>query len=195
MSHLLPKPTPPPSSGPTNNEKQKAVAINWLSSGTSSSSALQRYFIRLKTSMEGHDSQNHKPDILIASTRQSSQASATSCRARFRLAIHFTLCKAHVGAMKEKSDKYVNLPSVDGVAVVTADATVVQVLEVVAPADLAEGYQFEVVSNGKRFAVVTVRVACLEHPYSNLVNPHSFSCTTACSPACRWSQSGATLYR
>jgi hypothetical protein len=60
----------------------------------------------------------------------------------------------------------VNLHSADEVAVAerasctnnvgATDATIVHVLEVVAPADLAEGYQFEVASNGQRFAVVAV---------------------------------------
>lgn len=61
--------------------------------------------------------------------------------------------------------EYVNLPAVDGVAigegtVRVAKPAVVQTLDVTAPADLKEGYQFEVESNGQRFMVTVVSLGC-----------------------------------
>lgn len=67
--------------------------------------------------------------------------------------------------MKDKKDGSVNISSVDGVALMmeqggqsnhVVNATILQELEVIAPSDLAEGYQFEVVHDGQRFVVTVV---------------------------------------
>ena len=60
--------------------------------------------------------------------------------------------------MEKKEDG--SLPILDGISIGEAaqvtQPAVVQTLNVIAPADLKEGYQFEVDGNGQRFIVAVV---------------------------------------